>query len=379
MYKDVYVTKTSHFLPNEAVDNEKMEDYLGKIKGLKSKAKSIILKRNGISQRYYALDKEGNFTHTNVDLTVEAIKKLTDENFGIKDIQLLTCGTASPDYLMPSHANMVQGKLDCNAIDSMSPSGSCNSAMWALNYAIMSLQLGKQENAVCTGSERISTWMLSKNFEEESSHLEALGNNPYIAFEKEFLRWMLSDGAAALLLQNKPSEKGISLKVDWIEIRSYSHLVEACMYAGGVKNETGDLIPWRNFTSSELINQTVLSLKQDARLLENNVVKLGDLFLEDLIEKYNLTPDNIDYFLPHLSSNFFRSKIYDGIKSIGFEIPEEKWFTNLHKYGNVGAASGFLMLDELFNSGKLVKNNKILVMIPESARFSYTFLHLTVV
>jgi 3-oxoacyl-[acyl-carrier-protein] synthase-3 len=60
-------------------------------------------------------------------------------------------------------------------------------------------------------------------------------------------------------------------------------------------------------------------------------------------------------------------------------ILAEKWFYNLTRVGNVGSASPYLMLEELFHSGKLKKGDRLLVMVPESARFSYAYLYLTVV
>jgi len=60
-------------------------------------------------------------------------------------------------------------------------------------------------------------------------------------------------------------------------------------------------------------------------------------------------------------------------------IPQEKWFTNLTRVGNVGTASPYLMLEELMNTGLLKKGQQIMMMVPESARFSYAFAHLTVV
>jgi 3-oxoacyl-[acyl-carrier-protein] synthase-3 len=60
-------------------------------------------------------------------------------------------------------------------------------------------------------------------------------------------------------------------------------------------------------------------------------------------------------------------------------IPEEKWFTNLHTKGNTGAASIFIMLEEAFNSGKFKPGGRILLMVPESGRFSVSFVHLTCV
>jgi 3-oxoacyl-[acyl-carrier-protein] synthase-3 len=279
---------------------------------------------------------------------------------------------------MPSHASMVHGELGIPPIDAMSAEGSCNSSMWALNYAWMSILTGKYTNAVCTGSELLSTSLLAKNYEEESRYLQALGKNPYIAFEKEFLRWMLSDGASAILIENQPSDK-ISMKIDWIEIKSFANEVETCMYYGGIKGKNGKVIPWRKLKPNEWIQNSVFSLKQDSKLLEKNITRLGGLFLKDVIKKYSLDTIKLTYFLPHISSEFFRSRIHESLLDNQINIPEDIWFTNLDRVGNVGSASGFLMLEELFYSGNLKKGDTLLLMIPESARFSYTFVHLTTV
>ena len=98
----------------------------------------------------------------------------------------------------------------------------------------------------------------------------------------------------------------------------------------------------------------------------------------DISARRGLKPGDIDWFLPHLSSMYFKKKIFDELSSLGFPIPEEKWFVNLPKLGNVAAASAFLMIDELFKSGRLKRGERILIMVPESARFSYAYVYLTV-
>jgi 3-oxoacyl-[acyl-carrier-protein] synthase-3 len=80
-----------------------------------------------------------------------------------------------------------------------------------------------------------------------------------------------------------------------------------------------------------------------------------------------------------MSSEFFKKQIDEWHKKIGMDIPLDKWFYNLPKVGNVGSASPFLMLEELFYSGRLKKGDRLLVMVPESARFSYAYIYLTVV
>ena len=88
---------------------------------------------------------------------------------------------------------------------------------------------------------------------------------------------------------------------------------------------------------------------------------------------------DVDYFLPHISSMFFKDQIINGLKERNIELSGDKWFLNLDKIGNIGAASAFFLITELFHSGRLKKGEKLLLMVPESARFSYTFMHLTVV
>lgn len=73
---EVYITRTSHYFPNNPVSNDEMEEYLGYINGKPSKSRRIVLRNNGITNRYYALEKGGKTTHTNAQLTAEAIKEL---------------------------------------------------------------------------------------------------------------------------------------------------------------------------------------------------------------------------------------------------------------------------------------------------------------
>ena len=96
------------------------------------------------------------------------------------------------------------------------------------------------------------------------------------------------------------------------------------------------------------------------------------------MEKRNFDISRIDYFLPHLSSEYFRKIIIEEIEKYDIHIPEEKWFTNLTSVGNVATASFLLMLEELKATRDLKEGQTILVQVPESARFTYAYAHLTV-
>ena len=376
----VYITKTSIFLPNEPVPNDDMELYLGFINLKPSKSKEIVLRNNGIKTRYYALKKGGEATHTNAQMTALAIESLFEDDPGkIKEMELLSCGTSSPDQMMPSHGVMVHGWLPrSRSIEVVSPSGVCCAGMHAFKYAYLAIKTGDVKKAVTTGSERFSRSIVSNVFEEESHKLDELNGNPYIAFQKDFLRWMLSDGAAAFLMADHPNDKGLSLRVDWIEGVSYANEMETCMYMASEKLPDGTLKSYLDFTPEEIINKSVLSIKQDIALLSNNIMPLGGKKIKDIFDEKGLGVDDIDYFLPHISSEFFKSKIFDEMAILGKHIPFEKWFVNLPSMGNVGAASVYLMVHELFHCGRLKKGEKLLLLVPESARFSYMYAMLTV-
>jgi 3-oxoacyl-[acyl-carrier-protein] synthase-3 len=374
-FKEVYIVRTASFFPNDPVSNDEMEAYLGYINKYPSKSKRIVLRNNGIKRRFYALTKDGEVTHTNAKLTAKAIKALfKDDPELLRSTELLVCGTSSPDQLMPSHAVMVHGELpETNSIEVVSPAGVCCAGMHALKYAYMSIKTGDIRQAIATGSERFSSLLRSSNYEDEVQKLAQLEENPYIGFEKEFLRWMLSDGASAFLLSDKKNQNGLSLRVEWLEGASYANEMEACMYMGGDKMKDGTLKGYMDYSPQEIISKSILSVKQDVKLLSEYIVLLGGIKLKEVLEKKGITSDEIDFFLPHMSSEFFKGKIFDQLQKNGTRIPYEKWFVNLSSVGNVGAGSVYMMVDELFNSGKLKNGDKILLLVPESARFSYAF------
>lgn len=374
---EVYITKSAKFLPNEPVSNDEMEDFLGKINETASKARRLILRNNRIVTRYYALDKNGHSTHTNADLTKGAVEALYGTDFTASDMELLSCGTSTPDHFLPSHAAMVHGLLKNQSIELNSSSGVCCAGMNSLKYGFLSVRSGNTKNAVCTGSEKVSTWMLSNKYEQEVSSLKALEEQPIIAFKKDFLRWMLSDGAGALLLENSPRGP-LSLRIDWMDAYSYAHELEACMYAGGDKLEDGTLKPWSDYDPKQWLDESVFSIKQDVKILDRYILEKGAESMADCMQKHGLNPDDIDYFLPHVSSHYF----VDGLKKALAEKqvcpPDERWFMNLQRVGNVGSASIYLALDELMQSGQLKKGQKILLSVPESGRFSFAYALLTV-
>jgi 3-oxoacyl-[acyl-carrier-protein] synthase-3 len=374
---EVYINKIAKFLPNEAINNEEMETVLGKIADKPSRARRIILRSNGIKSRYYVIDKEQNICYSNAEITAEAVKNL---KFNLDELDTLSCGTTLPDQLMPNHAVMVHGELKSKPCEVVATSGICLSGMTALKHAFLSVKSEESTSAIATGSESVSTLLHAKNFKKESDiQEETFNKRPEIAFEKDFLRWMLSDGAGAMLLQNKPNKESFSLKIKWLDIFSFANEIEVCMYAGG-KNVDNKFKGYREFTQDEWLSESLFSIKQDVKLLNANIVDYTvEKTLRKILEKRELKASQVDWFLPHYSSEYFRDEVAQSLSNTDFFIPQEKWFTNLSKCGNTGSASMYIMLEELFNSKKLTKGENILCYVPESGRFSSSFMLLEVV
>jgi 3-oxoacyl-[acyl-carrier-protein] synthase-3 len=384
MTNQVYITDLAGFLPNAPVGNADVERVLGMVNGKPSRALRITLRNNGIHTRYYAIDPAtGRLTHTNAQLTAEAVRALMARaGMSPADIDLLCCGTSSPDQFKPAHANMVHGELHSPPCEAVSFAGVCASGTAALKYAWLNVAAGHTRMAVTTGSEIASTFMRATHFEPETdARIAELESHPELAFEKDFLRWMLSDGAGAALLRTTPNADALSLRIDWIDGLSFAGTMPACMYSGAEKRADGSLQGWRELDSLEdAMREGYFAVKQDVRLLNEHILSVAvrDALLP-IAARHQLRPEHIDWFVPHYSSEYFRPRLHETMQAHGFEIPSERWFSNLPSRGNVGSAAIYLMLEELFYSDRLKRGDRVLCLIPESARFTVYYMHLTVV
>lgn len=382
MSHNAYITNIAAFLPNDPVADDAMENILGRAGSRPSRTRKIILRSNGILQRYYAIDPQTDrASHTNAGLTAEAVRKLGRQGCPLEEIEVLACGTTLPDQLMPNHGVMVQGELGLPPCEVAATAGICVSGIMALKYGYLSVRAGESGNAVATGSENVSSLLRGHMFCGETEPAEKPGQKAHeLAFAKDFLRWMLSDGAGAIWLSHRPKMDGISLRIDWIVQRSYAGEMEPCMYAGAEKMEDGTLQGWRAFLPQQWLARSIFAIRQDVKLLNDKIIEYTVTRpLAELVRQKTLNPEHIDWFLPHYSSEFFRDRVYAGMQSAGCAIPQEKWFTNLATRGNTGSASIYLILEELFNSGRLCRGERLLCYVPESGRFSTAFMHCTVV
>lgn len=173
-----------------------------------------------------------------------------------------------------------------------------------------------------------------------------------------FLRFMLSDGAGAILVKSQPDATGTSLKVNWTHSMSFAHEAPLCM---------------------KLEGKTAL-LSQDLAILSSNLVPLATRFLKLALEANEDTLESHRIILPHMSSFFFRRKMERVIAAYSKDPAQPiPYWTNLATVGNTGTASIYVMLDHYLQQNQLEHGERILLFVPESGQFNFVLISLSVV
>lgn len=370
---DAYLTGLGTFLPGSPISNDEMEEYLGKIGGRPSRARARILKQNGIRSRHYAIDRNQRTLFRNSQMAALAVRAALERaGRTLEEIDFLAAATTQGDLLVPGFGSMVHGELAGPPCEVATLHGVCASGMVALKNAWLQVRAEGRQVAVACASELPSRVFKASRYDAQRAE--------GLPFDAEFLRWMLSDGSGAAVVQPQPRARGLSLKIEWIEISSHAGQNEVCMYAGANKSPAGELGPsWLDYPSFEAASREgAINLKQDVRLLDR-MVKLGVEGFFALIDAGRLDPHRLDWLVVHHSSELFRGRIFELLQKGGLRIPEERWYSNLSTCGNVGSASLYVLLDGLCRERPLAPGQQILCMIPESGRFIRSYALLTVV
>jgi 3-oxoacyl-[acyl-carrier-protein] synthase-3 len=350
-----------------------MEEYLGKINGKASRARGRILKQNGIETRYYAIDKQQRTLFSNAEMAARAVKCAVERGgLNLAAVDFLAAATSQSDHPLPGFASMVHAEMGSPPCEIATLHGVCASGVMALKTAALHVGNGKR-TAVACASEFASRLFKSSRFDAQERV-----RNGSLGFDVEFLRWMLSDGAGAAVLRSAPDAPGLCFEVEWIELKSCANRFGPCMYVGPEKNG-GPLASWLDYPSYHAAADAgAINLRQDVRML-GEVVRQSVLGAVELVERGSLNPGGVDWLVVHYSSRAFGEQAYEMACQNGFELPRERWFTNLASKGNMGSASIFVLLEELLYSGKLEPGQRIFCLVPESGRFLFGYMLLTVV
>lgn len=363
-----YLTGFGSYLPGDPVDNDGIAARLGGTDAVTERIRRRILDANGIRQRHYALDEHGEPTELNEQLAVKALEAaLADRGIGAADLRMLATATTMGDVLAPGFASMVHGRLGGGPMQLLSASGVCASSLAALDAAVSKIRLGDHPRAAVVASESPSRSLRERRYAGIRAGMDA-----------HFLRWMLSDGAGAVVVEFQPHPDKPSLRVDWVRQVSLAHEHDVCMRAGMTGAEATVGGTWQDLPIAEADAAGMFLLRQDVSMLDD-LAQAGIRQFEELVDIGLVDVKHLDHVVCHYSTNAFRDVAFDALRNRIPTLDTDRWFSNLETRGNTGSASIFIALEEAWRTGRFSPGETVLLAVPESGRFSFAFAHLTVV
>ena len=372
----VYITAAAAFLPGDPIDNARMEDFIGRMPAGCSAFGRRALRWNGIEHRHYALDADGGWRHSNASMCAEAVRRALDAaGLDQGDLDCLAAATTQGDLLVPGHASAIHGELGGGDLELASFQSVCASSLMAAKYAWMAVKSGEAACAAATAGEFSSRWFRPEFY----IGADLVDEKGRLAMAADFLRFTLSDGAGAVVMQRQPRAEGLSLKVDWIDLTSLAGRFDPCMWAGAsAENRAERDGGWSRQGPLAAHAAGAIVLQQDFVQLKSIIRAWIGVYLRK-VDSGRIDPSRVDHLLCHYSARSLREEIVGLLEATDAMIPQERWFTTLAESGNVGSASIWIMLDGLFRSGRLKPGERILCIVPESGRAMVGFMMLEVV
>lgn len=283
------ITGVEGYLPEKVLSNKDLEKIV-------DTTDEWITTRTGIKERRILEDGRGTS-----DIGVEAINKLLKKK-GIdpKEIDLVICGTVTPDYPFPSTANVISDKVGMINAWSFDINAACSGFIYALATGAQFIETGKYKKVIVVGADKMSSII---NYEDRTTCI------------------IFGDGGGAVLLE--PNYEGLGV-VDSI-LRSDGSGRNYLLQPGG-----GSLNP----ATEQTVRDKMHFVHQEGKaVFKFAVTNMADVSAE-IMEKNNLTSDDVNWLVPHQAN----LRIIDAtMRRMG--LSEDKVMINIEKYGNTTAGT----------------------------------------
>ena len=271
-----------------------------------------IFSRSGIRQRHYSHISTGDMAW------LAAEKALAAAGLDADDIDLIVLGSTTPEEICPNTASYIMNKLGASKAAAFDINSACTSWFYALNAATDMVRAGSINRALVIGSERISLAM---------------------DWQKRESCFLFGDGAGAVVIEASEQESGLlASKISCIPDS------RDCLR-----------LPDWGMTPTHLTDNLFISLDFEGQEIFKSAVKGMSDAITDVLEKQNLSADDIDLFIPHQANIRIIQTL---AKRLNF--PMEKVVVAIHKYANTSAASIPLALCDALEEGRIVPGMKIL-------------------
>ena len=277
-----------------------------------------IVQRTGIRERHIADESEAAS-----DLGLRAAQQALDRA-GVEpeEIDLIVVGTTSGDMAFPTTANVLQHQLGCRNAGSMDLYAACAGSIYSLSVGAQYVQTGKYRTVLCVGAECLSR---ITDYTDRGTCI------------------LLADAAGAAILRPAEGDAGI-IDTDLYSDGRYGDLL--IQPAGGSRHPA--------------THETVDRRLHFAKMKGNEVFKVAVRMFEDctkrILERNGLEAEDIDVFIPHQANLRI---IEAAVKRLKF--PMERVVVNVDRYGNTGAASVYVALEEAWAAKRITSGDLVLL------------------
>ncbi|HET7875317.1 MAG TPA: beta-ketoacyl-ACP synthase III [Methylomirabilota bacterium] len=277
-----------------------------------------IVQRTGVRERHIA--DEGEATS---DLALRAAQQAM-ERAGVvpEELDLIVVGTTTGDMMFPTTANILQHQLGCRNVGSLDLYAACTGSIYSLSVGSQFVQTGKYRTVLCVGAECLSR---ITDYTDRGTCI------------------LLADAAGAAVLRAGDGESGI-IDTDLYSDGRYGDLL--IQPAGGSRHPA--------------TRETVDRRMHYAKMKGNEVFKVAVRMFGDcaarILTRNGLTPKDLALFVPHQANLRI---IEAAVKRLG--LPMERVLVNVDRYGNTGAASVYVALEEAWATGRLKRGDLVLL------------------
>ena len=302
---------TGSYLPEKVLSNLDLEKMV-------ETTDEWIVTRTGMKERRIAGSDE--FTS---DMGVQAaLRAMESADVRAEQIDMILFATLTPDFMFPSTACLLQSRLKAVNAGAVDIQAACTGYIYALSQAKAYVESGLYQNVLVVASEKLS------------SIIDYQDRNTCVLF---------GDGASACVVSNR----GEGLFIRDVRLGADGELSDVLMLpAGGARKPA----------SQQTVSSCEHYLKMAGKEVFKHAVRRMEMASKMCLERVGLKESDISWLVPHQAN----IRIIEAIAK-RFEVPMERVFLTIHKYGNTSASSVGIALDELLNTHPLQNGDNLLI------------------
>ena len=312
MVQKARIISTGSYLPKKVLSNSDLEKMV-------DTSDEWIFSRTGMKERRLAAVDEPTS-----EMGFQAARKAIEKaGINAEEIELILFATLTPDYPFPSTACLIQARLGAFKAAAVDLQAACTGYIYALSQAKAYIESGMYRSILIVASEKLSSIV---NYQDRATCV------------------LFGDGAAACIV----TAEGKGLFISDICLGADGRLSELLIIpAGGSKKPA----------SVETVQANQHYLQMEGKELFKHAVRRMEMAASCCLERASLKKEQIKWLIPHQAN----MRIIEAIAK-RFEVPMERVFLTLHKYGNTSASSVGIALDELLKEKDLEEKDNILLV-----------------